>query len=364
MKILHVINDSDVGGAQTLIESLGSTFLGSDVEIELLVLSGPGTLAARLGRSVAHITHLGVDRRSWNVLSVAFRIRAAIRETNPDVIQSHLIQSDLLTTLAMILDPSLPLVWTIHSTGYGNDDRARTRMLSRGIRTFSARAAAIVTCTSAATDFAEKSGLPKRKIVEITNGSVLPPRSAIQPTFMRDDKRVLNLARWHPMKDHENLMRAFSAVMDADSSAQLCCAGPGISRANIELVNILVHDSPAIELLGSVEKPLELIAKSRVLVISSSYGEALPMSGIEALSLGVPVITTDVGSCSLLAVEPWMVCEVSNPLELSAAILRCLGMSDAEYREISDRCRKLAERKFDITSTAAKYLHLYRQLAG
>ena len=92
----------------------------------------------------------------------------------------------------------------------------------------------------------------------------------------------------------------------AGSSFRLVCAGSGVTRDNPELVRSLeaAGVSDLVEVLGPSDDIPALIAGSRALVLSSAYGEAMPMAGLETIAAGRPVVTTDVGGCPSLVVDP------------------------------------------------------------
>jgi glycosyltransferase involved in cell wall biosynthesis len=76
-----------------------------------------------------------------------------------------------------------------------------------------------------------------------------------------------------------------------------------------------------VSLLGPRKDVQSLLSKTKFLVISSRWGEALPMAGLEALARGVPVITTDVGDCKDLVVDPTFLVNPGDASQLAIALL-------------------------------------------
>ena len=116
--------------------------------------------------------------------------------------------------------------------------------------------------------------------------------------------------------------------------------------------------SARVRLHGPVKDVSVLLARADAMVISSSHGEALPMAGIEALSAGVPVVTTDVGDCHLLAIEDSLLVPARSPHRIAAA----LGEVLRGGKEYSRAAKKLASDRFDIDDTVQRYRGVYQRV--
>ncbi|MEV8235653.1 glycosyltransferase [Rhodococcus sp. NPDC077669] len=362
MRILHVINDTGLGGAQTLIESLATDAPRIDMDVHCLVLSAPGVLSERLEEVCQSVSYLDISRESWRVDRAVVAVHKAIGRISPDLVQSHLLQSDLISAIALWFRPRMPLVWTIHSSGYGSGDRWRTRTLAKIIRIIAVRPQRVVACTDSAAQFAISQGITPSKIVTIRNGTVLPQWNA--PGSRTDAMRLVHVGRMHAMKDHNTLLTCFALLTDSIPGISLTCVGANGDELAVLSSGASKPEANRIHALGSVKDPIPIIRSSDFLIISSSYGEALPMSGIEALALGVPVLTTSVGSCPELVVEPWQMCPPNDPIALANVALTASKLSNAQYRELSQNSRKLAEKKFDIEQTSSSYLSLYEEVVS
>ena len=86
------------------------------------------------------------------------------------------------------------------------------------------------------------------------------------------------------------------------------------------------------------------------------------MAGLEALSQGVPVITTDTGDAKLLAVDPQAVVPVRDPEALGRAMNRFVDLPAAERGEWRRRSWELGRTEFDSRGTARRYRELYEEL--
>ncbi|WP_144762302.1 glycosyltransferase [Curtobacterium sp. 9128] len=357
MRIAFVVNDADTGGAQTLIEGLSRAFAASD-EVHVIVLLGRGALSDRLEQAAHHVHHLGIEKRSVGALDAVRRLRALLRRIAPDVVHSHLLQADLLTIFTSPRNAAL--VSTLHTTGMTTSDPLRSRMIGLLAGWFArVRTQRVVACGAGALAYGFRYGYPRTRLSTVDNGTELPEAAVAGRSKAGS---ILTLARWHPMKDYPNLLRAFKATLSAHPEAVLTCAGSGTNWDNQELTRLIEEEQiprRSLKLLGVTTEPRVIIAEADVLVIASSYGEALPMAGIEALAVGTPVVSTDLGDCGRLTMKPEFLVPPRDPEALGRALTRVLSGSEAEYRSLQAAGREAATRHFDIAKCAAAYYALY-----
>lgn len=358
-----MVNDAETGGAQTLIEQLALE-LENTVESHVLVLLGKGSLSNRLVSCTASLTYLDLNRGSIRLDRLIRQTRQVIRAISPDVVHSHLLQADLAAALACV-GLEVSTVSTVHTTGMRTVDPLRSRILGKVLGVVSNRLIGkSVACGSSAAGYMRKNGYSPAKLKVIANGVALPSIAPLKSSASADV--ILSLSRWHPMKDHANLFRALSEAREKNPCLRLVCAGGGMNTENDELMALLneLNVADFVTLLGPVQDVREKLRTVDALVISSSYGEALPMAGLEALAEGVPVITTDVGDCERLTVRPWQFVPPADSTALANAIVRLYELSKAEYREVSHESFDRVAEDYSITSTSRQYLELYREVAG
>lgn len=345
MRIVQLLNDLETGGAQTLVEQLCKASLEDDTHV--VVLGAEGALSPRLAEVARSVTHLGIDRSSNNLFAAVRRYREVVRRVQPEIVHSHLFQSNFLAEVAG--HSGARSIWTLHTSGHGVNDRARTRMLIRALKVVQKRSDVVVCCSRTAREWADGMGLQAGPT--IFNGVEL----IAEPMADYESNTVLNLARAHPMKDHRTL---FDAASQLGAEVSIICAGTGVE----ELVlppRLRRSGSAQVELLGSLADTSGLWRGSSLFVLSSAFGEALPMAGLEALARGVPVVTTDVGDCRILAVEPWMVVPPGDGPALAAAMQRYFSLPLGERERLGSVARQLAARRFSAVDCARAYRVVY-----
>ena len=360
MRVTYVVNDASTGGAQTLVEGLAHR-LGTRVNVSIVVLLAEGPLSPRLERVSDTTTYVGLDRRMRNPLKVVRAASRAISATRPDVVHSHLLQSDFVAASSK-MPSSVSRVSTIHTTGMTAEDPLASRVLGRLMGPLSHRFDEVVACTDGSVKYMRQMRYPKETGIVIRNGVTIS--SAVEPRPRSGS--LLCLSRWHPMKDHGTLFESLALARSRGYESTLRCAGSGMTDENEDLLSLIRHHSVSdqVELLGPVDDVEPLIDQADAIVISSRYGEALPMAGLEALAQGTPVVTTDVGDSKLLSLAPQFLVRPQDTAALSNSLLYLSRLSDVEYRALSLSARRRAETYFSIEATADEYLKLYNRLQG
>ena len=102
IKVMHVITDLDVGGAERMLVSYLTADRSSAPACFVVSLLSGGVFAEWLRRSGLAVHEMKMGKAIGNLLSL-FSIAAIIRREKPDVIQSWMYHADLVSTLALLL---------------------------------------------------------------------------------------------------------------------------------------------------------------------------------------------------------------------------------------------------------------------
>lgn len=357
MRILHIINSLNIGGAESLLAALMENW---DGENHVLVLQGEGHLSSRLKASAASLTYVGASTSSLDFPRMVRGVQRAVDQQRPDIIHSHLVQSDLLSLL--INGRGARRVTSIHVASIQPTDPPRSRVIAHVVGLLSRRFSVAIATSSRSIQYVEALGYKCPSIV-INNGT--PVVQEVQ--FDADKVVFLSLARFNPVKGHLVLLAAFDRHLESYPESHLVCAGAGVSLENPEFASVvraaLVGERTidSIDFIGPQLQITPLFEKASALVISSK-SETFPMVGSEACMHGVPVITTDVGDATSFALDENLIVAPDSVSELTAAMNFYAHLSPDERIRISSASRQKALVEFDVKITAARYLDVYRSV--
>jgi len=292
------------------------------------------------------------------------RLRRMVREERPDIIHAmsvaplvlalpHLLLGHLRTEtralfVSILVEPGSELV-------YANGRRRPlvTRLRNGLLR----RIAPVVDCVFPVSRSVQESleGIGVRGRMTVTGAYVdvrdLERRATATFPFPDGRPRIgTAIGQLEPLKGVDHLLRAFSRVMEHHSGAVCLIAGEGSQRRELERLASSLGIADRVHLLGYLDDPTPLMAGLDVYV-SPSLSEGLGGATAEALALGVPVVSTDVGGVrevvsdgdSGLLVPPGDANALADAIELIlddpalAGRLADFGAADARTRFGADR---------------------------
>lgn len=367
MRVLHVVTDLQIGGAETALFRLVTQGYVHELEHRVVSLTGWGPIGDALRESGVSVQPHGTRRDTawWSHLFEAYR---------PSLVHTWLIHANLLGSW-VAGRRGVPTVWSIrHGRLRRGDASWRTRALIRLGGLASRRlAGAIVSCSWAAAREHVDLGYPEEKIRVIPNGfdlggERLGPEA--RPWLRGElglpaDAVVIGMvARWDPMKDHPTFIEAAARVASRRPRVHFVLAGRQIDRANASLCRALAARglTRRVHLLGERDDSQRVIAALDVLTLTST-SEGFPNVLGEAMAHGVPCVATDVGDCARILDNAGIVLPPRDP-EAVAVAWQHLVDGGADFRSaLGARGRARAERLFDIRGVALAYANVYRELA-
>jgi glycosyltransferase involved in cell wall biosynthesis len=279
-----------------------------------------------------------VDLKQNRIRFAILPLRGYLKNERPDVLISFLDHANLAALLAgLTTTGKTKIAVTSHiylSVALKRLGVFKHLGLSLLLRLLYRQADVIVAVSrSAALDLAKVTGLPAERIKVIFNPVIAlhAPDEAQKPVTHpwlqnRDVPVILAVGRLTEQKNHEHLIRAF-ALVRKQFVARLVILGEGELRSQLQF---LIHElklEDTVDMPGYVADPLSYMSRVAVVALSSKW-EALPTVLIEALSMGVPVVSTDCpsGPREILNNGQWgRLVPVGNVETLAQALLEVLS---------------------------------------
>jgi L-malate glycosyltransferase len=173
---------------------------------------------------------------------------------------------------------------------------------------------------------------------------------------------LICVARLDPVKSHGLLLRSVASLRSNGIELGLKIVGDGPTRQNIEEQIAELHLQDCVETLGARSDVAELLAAADIFVLPSK-SEGLPMTIIEAMACGLPVVASDVGGVSEL-VRPNLsgfLVQAENENAMTEALEKIVTDRDLRQR-MGTAGRDIATAQFDIRVIARLHAELFRDL--
>jgi glycosyltransferase involved in cell wall biosynthesis len=264
--------------------------------------------------------------------------------------------------------PTRPLVVTVHNVVL--DQPGRSVGLQRRLeRAVLARADRVIAPTGAIA--AGLDGVVRRDRVRvIVPASPVPAlersRSEVRAAIgVSDDTPLVTcVARLHPQKDLPTMLRAWARTTREVPDARLAIVGDGPERAALDALRRELCIEESVHMVGFDAHAVDWIGAGDLFALSSVW-EAIPLVLAEAMQLGVPVVTTDVGMAQELLGDgrAGRVAPVGDDAALADGLVRFLS-DPAAAASAGTAAAEIAARRFDPAELSAAVATVYEELAG
>jgi glycosyltransferase involved in cell wall biosynthesis len=382
IKVMHIIARLNIGGAAVyvieLVEQLNA--LGYDAR---LICGMVGTSEGDM-RYIADERHvpvqvlprLGREISFLGDLSTVFQLWRLMRRERPDIVHTHTAKAGLVGRFAAWLSGVPVIVHTFHGHVFaGYFGGLKTRLFLQLERLCARLSTRIVTLSPdlkrdlvtvyriAPADKIEviELGFDLRKLLEAEQWAS-PFR--LEQNIPEDARLIGIVGRLVPIKNHELFFAAAKLVLEQFPAAYFAVVGDGERRTELEALAHALGIADHVRFTGWISDPVPVYAALDVLVLCSK-NEGLPVSLIEAMAAGVPVVATAVGGVNDL-LEGGRLGAIVPPDDaaaLSGAILNILPMTNAiAAQKIAAAAVEAVRDRYDIGQSAAKTDALYRRL--
>jgi glycosyltransferase involved in cell wall biosynthesis len=325
MKIVQLLPSLELGGMERLAVDLASQQKAEGHEPSIYCTSHRGQLSSEL-RSADIPVHSFGKTRGFSLRLIRDLV-SRLNVDRPDVLHAHNALV-LHYAVAAARLARVPVVVNTRHGGNNNWDPHCERIWRHAVRWIDS----LVFVSEGVRDFyVTRDRLSRRNTSVIYNGINLDKFASqpAHPTTTLSTFRVGSVGRLVPAKDHLTLVRSFAMVNAAVPAAELHILGDGPCRSAISQAAESLGIADRVFLHGaSLDVPGFLSTLD--LFVLSSIDEGLPISLMEALAAGLPVVSTRLPGLTELAPENVVAgyCTPGQPESLAEQILRAACRSD------------------------------------
>jgi L-malate glycosyltransferase len=369
IRVGFVVHWMQVAGAEVLVRETIRR-LGARIEPTIFCLDTYGAIGEQLRSAGVPVVLL--DRRPGLDFGVARRLAREARARGVQVVHAHQYTPFFYAALARVLSANaFRLFFTEHGRHYP-DVVSPVRRAANRLALNHLADAVNACCEFSARALCQIDGFPGRRVDVIENGidlkayPVAVPRRELRHRLgLSPDRRyIATVARFHPVKDHPTLFRAFAEIARVRPDVDLLLAGDGPTRPQLERLAADLGIAERVRFLGIRWDVPDLLSATDVFALTS-VTEAASLTLMEAMAAGRPVVVTDVGGNPELVRDGVDGCLFprGDAAAGAGAMLRLLD--DPAFAAACGRAaRERALERFSLARTVDRYYGLYRKLAG
>lgn len=363
LKCLFVITSMPVGGAETLLVNMMRRMNPQRIRPEVVCLKQPGPLGTEIAKEFP--VHSQLLAGKWDVRVLPRLVRLLHRRRADVVITVGAGDKMFWGRLAAYIAGVPGIASALHSTGWPDGVGFINRLLAPITGAF------IAVAKSHREFLCDFERFPPEKIRTIRNGvdcSRFKPDPAAR-TSVRDELGIPHdaplvgiVAALRSEKNHAMMVQAAARLRATHPAAHWLVVGDGPERVMIESLCRDLHVADRVHLLGTRHDTPRLVAALDLFTLCS-LSEASPVSLLESLACGVPVVATHVGSVgeSVLEGKTGMLVPSRDVDSFADAVGRLLG--DPKQRALfGQEGRKLVLRTGSLQSMVDGYERLARDL--
>jgi glycosyltransferase involved in cell wall biosynthesis len=366
--VLFLITTLTYGGAETQVVRLALEMQKLGWRVSVVCMLDPTNYVGILEDAGIPVHSLGMPRGIPDPRGLV-RLAALIRQTNPDVLHSHMVHANLLGRLVRLVAPVPVVISTVHNFRETSERGGPTWYKEALYRITDALAdRTTIISESAFERYVAVGAVPRAKLEMLPNGV---DTKRFQPSAEQRAKTRAELGlgrdfvwlavgRLVEQKDYPNLLRA--ARLLPPEGWQILIMGEGMLQADLSRLAVELGVADRVRFLSAREDVLGIYSCADGFVMSSEF-EGMSAALQEAIAMALPCVVTNVGANADLVIDgvSGFVVPPADSAALAAAMQKLSSADPSERQRFGERARRLAVSTYEFGIIAAKWVDLYRR---
>ncbi len=374
IKLLFIITGLSTGGAEMMLYKLLSRINRDRFCPTVVSMIEGGVFVERFRALNITVFDLGMQPGVFKPPAL-IGLTKLLNQIQPDLIQGWMYHANLIAQLANFFSADkVPVFWSIHHSV--DSLRAEKLSLVATIKLTALLSSWVETVMfSAAKGKKQHLSLgynPSNAVAISDNFDISKYKPVSNPQFnlrqslnlAKDSILIGSVARYHPMKDHANLINAAAKLIEDYPKVHFILIGPNVDDRNSALSNQIksLNIGEQIHLLGERQDIPEIMTSLDIFTTSSAYGESFPNVLGEAMSCQIPCVATDIGDSEAIVADTGIVVPPKDPQALAKAWRKLIVLGKDERHQLGIKARKHIKTNFNVdglNSFVKKYESIY-----
>lgn len=366
-KLLYVITTGNLGGAQTHLYDLISCL--PDLNEVHVVMGHKGWLWERLAEKnimLHQITELVQPVSIIEDMKAMWKIKELIQVIQPNLVHCHSSKAGFIGRIAAHF-AAVPVIHTVHGWSFTDGISQKKQMVYRLLERIVARWTDRFICVS---EYDRQLGIKfipehKDKMVTIHNGvRPLATEESYGSVCLESSGvvRLVMVARFSKQKDQALLVQAIAMLRQENIPIIVNFIGEGPDFTAVKELAKKLHVMDCVHFLGARDDVTYILGKNDVFVLTSNW-EGFPISILEAMRQGLPVIASDVGGVSEAVFDRQNGFLIPRgDLPTLVASLREICINSEMRLDMGQHGKRIYEKNFTLSFMVEKIVHVYDQV--
>ncbi|MCA8998467.1 MAG: glycosyltransferase [Planctomycetaceae bacterium] len=351
LRVCHLSMTLQIGGLERLLVDFGKFHDRDQFDLSFVALGELGLPADDLREYGYPVQSMNIQKsgKLWTIR----KLRNYLRQNQIDILHTHNTYPQFYGSLAARWADTPVILNTQHGRGcgFGWKPLVQFQLANRFTDTV------IGVSEDAAAICREQDLIAADKIGCIWNGIDVDRFQYHGPA---DELTAISVGRLSPEKGLSTLLHALPYVLKEHPGFRVKIVGDGAERAPLEALSSELALTDNVEFLGE-RKDIPELLRTAGFYVASSKTEGISLTLLEAMAVGLPIVTTEVGGNPEIVVpnETGKLVPPLNPDALATAICEMIE-ERALWPDYGQRARARVEENFNIRKMVAGYEDLYR----
>lgn len=359
MKVLQVIPSFHMAGAEIMCENLCYALknCGCDV-VAVSFYSEHTAITNRMERAGIQIVYL--NKKIGLDISIYQKLFKLVKKEKPEVVHTHIGAARYAMPVALLC--GIPCkIHTVHNVAQQEQEKAGK--IINGFFFKHCKVIPVALSEEVKKTVEEVYGLPSQKIPVVFNGIDLSKCQVKTDYKKKKVFKILHIGRFMDVKNHELILKSFAQFVKQYPDARLELIGDGELRRKMEQLATELCIDKEVQFAGLQSNVYPWLNDADVFILPSKF-EGLPMTLIEAMGTGLPIIASAVGgvpdmltngdAAILIRPERNQLVASLEKLYLDESVRRTLGQR-ALQKSIVFSSQTMAQRYVKIYEKACDY---------
>lgn len=290
-KIIHVVPEFGLAGAETMVENLVNNIDKKNYQIKLISLYNyHSPITERLEKNGYEIIYL--DKKKGIDLSIIRKLKKVFKEEKPDIIHTHRYVLEYVVP-ANNMSCKSKIIHTVHNVANKEVDKKRRILQKRWFKKFNITPVGISDIIK--DTIVKEYNLNPKKVPVVLNA--IDMSKCIKKLDYSNTYKILNIGRLAEQKNQKFLIDVFYKVHQRHPEYKLKIIGNGPLYDEIHNQIISLGLEKFVEIEKDKPSCFEDLNNSDIFILTSKW-EGVPMTIIEALGTGLPILSSNVGGIS------------------------------------------------------------------